>query len=266
VTPPVTPPVTTAATLFDAAARLDLAQRDAVAVEQLGGEVSVADAYRIQHEVLARRVERGERLVGTKLGFTSAAKMAQMGVSEIIAGQLTDAMQVADGAAIDLSRFIHPRIEPEVCFRIAADVDLDDPATDLSHYVAAVAPALEIIDSRYRDFVFSLSDVIADNASAAAFVVGAWHDIDALDDDREVLLVVDGVDVELGSTAAIMGDPMNALRALGEMAGKYGLRLAAGDVILAGAATAAVPFTASHVEARVTGLGVARVSGAAGDE
>lgn len=243
------------------AAYLDQAQAGVTAVAQLDAGLTLDDAYRIQHEVLARRVARGERIVGTKLGFTSAAKMAQMGVSEIIVGQLTDGMQAPDGADVDLTRFIHPRIEPEVAFRLARDVDDGD---DIDACVDAVAPALEIIDSRYRDFWFSLPDVVADNTSAAAFVFGAWTPLPgplAELPDWDVELVVDGTVAEKGSTADILGHPAQALRALVPLARRYGFRLTAGQVILAGAATAAAGFGAAVVAARVDGLGTVSVRG-----
>jgi 2-oxo-3-hexenedioate decarboxylase len=242
---------------------LDGAQRAATAVAQLPAGLTLDEAYRIQHEVLALRIARGERPAGTKLGFTSAAKMVQMGVSEIIVGQLTDAMQSPDGGRLALSRFIHPRIEPEVAFRLARDVDVD---IDIEQCIDAVAPALEIIDSRFRDFRFSLPDVVADNTSAAAFVVGPWVPLAApLADlpDWDVELLVDGAVVEKGSTADILGHPANALRALVPLAARHGFALTKGQVVLAGAATAAVPFTAATVEARVVGLGSASTRGVA---
>lgn len=234
---------------------LDAAQRDVTAIAQLDLAPDLAAAYRIQHELIGHRLARGERLVGCKLGFTSKAKMAQMGVSEIIVGQLTDAMQVRNGFDVDLGRFIHPRIEPEIAFRLGRDLE-----GDIAECVDAVAPALEIIDSRYRDFRFSLPDVIADNTSAAAFVVGEWRPMSDVA-DLAVRLVVDGTDAESGSTAAILGHPIRALEELVDLAAKYDIALRAGDVILAGAATAAVPFGANHVEAQVDGLGTASVHG-----
>lgn len=240
---------------MNAARLLDTAQRGGTAIDQLDLGPDLAAAYLIQRELIDRRLTRGERLVGCKLGFTSQAKMAQMGVSEIIVGRLTDAMQVPDGAALDLGGFIHPRIEPEIAFRLGRDVD-----PDIAECVDAVAPALEIIDSRYRDFRFSLPDVIADNTSAAAFVVGDWQPVPDVA-DLGVRLVVDGTAVETGSTTAILGHPMRALEELVELAATYDIPLRAGDVILAGAATAAVPFAANHVEALVEGLGTASVSG-----
>lgn len=238
---------------------LDTAQRQARAIPQLPPGIELADAYRSQHALLARRLARGEQLAGTKLGFTSEAKMAQMGVSDIIVGQLTDAMQVPDGGAVSLTRFVHPRIEPEVAFRLERDVDPADTDADLA--IDAVAPALEIIDSRYRDFRFSLADVVADNASAAAFVIGPWQPPDLDLADRPVELVVDGSSAETGSTAAILGHPLRTLPALLAMARRYGFALRAGDVVLAGAATAAVPFGVSRVSASVAGLGAVTVRG-----
>jgi 2-oxo-3-hexenedioate decarboxylase len=238
---------------------LDAARLEVRAIDQLDLRPDdVAGAYRIQHELIAHRLARGERLIGCKLGFTSKAKMAQMGVSEIIVGQLTDAMQVQNGADVDLSRFIHPRIEPEIAFRLASD----GWEADIAECVDAVAPALEIIDSRYRDFRFSLPDVIADNTSAAAFVVGDWQPLTDVA-DLPVQLLVDGMEVESGSTAAILGHPLRALEQLSDMAPRYGLGLDEPCIILAGAATAAVPFGANRVEARVGGLGTASVRGVA---
>ncbi|HEX8496247.1 MAG TPA: fumarylacetoacetate hydrolase family protein [Actinomycetales bacterium] len=248
------------------AAYLDDAQRTVAEVEQLDIGLTLEQAYDVQRAVLARRVARGERVVGAKLGFTSAAKMAQMGISDIIVGEVTDAMAVADGGDVDLGRFIHPRIEPEVAFRLARDVDLADPHVDVVAAVDAVAPALEIIDSRYRAFRFSLPDVVADNTSAAAYVLGSWTPI-AQAGDLGVLavrLVVDGADAETGSSADILGHPLAALRALVPLARGKGLQLPAGHVVLAGAATAAVPFGESRVEAHVAGLGFVRVRGVRG--
>jgi 2-oxo-3-hexenedioate decarboxylase len=231
----------------DLAERLDGAARDGVAIPQIVSAAGLdADAaYTVQEALVARRLSRGERLVGIKLGLTSRAKMAQVGVDEVIWGRLTDAMAVADGATVDTSGYIHPRIEPEVAFLL-----------DASGAAVAVAPALEIIDSRYADFTFSLADVIADNSSAAAFTIGSWKPLPDGLDNLGVLLEVDGRVVQIGSTAAILGDPRRALSTGVRLAGK----VEAGWVLLAGAATAAVPLAPrSHVRAVVEGLGTVAV-------
>lgn len=245
------------------AADLDAAQSSRAPTRQPSEQLSVADAYRVQHSLLGLRERRGEQVSGVKLGFTSAAKMAQMGVSEIILGRLTDAMRVLAGAEVELGDLIHPRIEPEVAFRLARDVDLDDPTAQVEASVDAVAPALEIIDSRYDDFRFNLSDVIADNTSAAGFVVGPWRDLRASGElgNRAVRLTCDGRDRATGSTAAILGHPLRVLEAMLVLARRHRVPLRAGQVILAGAATEAVPFGPGCFEVHVAGVGSVSVAG-----
>lgn len=244
------------------ATRLDEARRTGVAIPQLSaeGDLSLDDAYAVQHAGTALRTDAGEQLFGAKLGFTSKAKAEQMGVSDVIIGALTSGMVVVNGGVLDISRGVHPRIEPEVAFRLGPAVDPADPAADVLEAVTDIAPAMEVIDSRYRDFRFSLVDVVADNTSASHFIVGDWV---SLDDARELDLAAlavelrfDGEVVAAGSTADILGDPLRALPATVRMAARYGHRLEAGAVILAGAATAAVPLRSGvRVTARVRGLG-----------
>lgn len=233
-------------TTVSLAERLHEAATSATAIPQLTltEQLDVDTAYAIQEALVARRLNRGERLVGLKMGLTSRAKMAQVGVDEVIWGRLTDAMRVPDGAQVNTGAFIHPRVEPEVAFLLSADG------------IQAVAPALEIIDSRYADFQFTLPDVVADNTSAAAFVIGNWQPVPSGLDNLGVLLEVDGRVVQTGSTAAILGDPVRALDEGRRLAGRYGVELRDGWVFLAGAATAAVPLRpGAHVRAVVQGLG-----------
>lgn len=212
-------------------------------------------AYRAQEAQAARRMARGEAEVGLKLGFTSEAKMRQMGVDEVILGRLTDAMQVVEGDAVPLAQLIHPRVEPEVAFLIESDVDLADPQTDLAECVAGVAPAIEVIDSRFSGFRFDLPRVVADNTSAAFFTVGRWSPLDALRHGAAVELWSDGALVAEGTTEAILGDPLRTLPRLASLGGRLGLRISAGSIVLAGAATEAVPLAAGKVAAKVEGLG-----------
>ncbi|MGA3489522.1 2-keto-4-pentenoate hydratase [Micromonosporaceae bacterium DT55] len=246
--------------------RLDTAVRQRRAIPQLAAEAGLdaEAAYGVQAEVLRRRLDRGERLVGLKMGLTSRAKMAQMGVDEVIWGRLTDAMWIADGATVDAGAYIHPRVEPEVAFLVDRVPEPGATVADFAASVRAVAPAIELIDSRYADFSFSLPDVIADNTSAAGFVVGAWSPVPAGLANLGVLLEIDGRVAQVGSTAAILGDPRRAFTEGVRLAGRHGVRLAEGWVFLAGAATAAVPLApGAHVRATVQGLGSASLKAAA---
>lgn len=229
---------------------LDDAQRHAVPIEQLSARspLDISRAYAVQHALIARRLARGDELVGLKLGFTSRAKAQQMGVDDLILGSLTREMRIEDGGGFDVRSAIHPRVEPEIAYLLAPN----DPTR-----IVAVAPALEFIDSRYRDFRFDLGDVVADNTSAAGFVLGPWQDPASVGrlDNRAVVLQIDGRIVQSGSTAAILGDPARAIGSARRLAGAFGFA-DAGRILLAGAATAAVPVPASGVvEATITGLG-----------
>ncbi|MDN5892402.1 MAG: fumarylacetoacetate hydrolase family protein [Nocardioides sp.] len=248
------------------AAILDEAVRAATAVPQLSlrAPLDEDEAYAVQSAGVRLRAARGDQVVGVKLGFTSKAKAEQMGVADVIVGVLHQSMEVADEGTLDVDTMIHPRIEPEVAFRLGAAVDPHaDPDSDADIVAAAVevAPAMEIIDSRYENFKFSLADVVADNTSAAAYVIGLWRPLAQTLDELdlaalEVALSVDGTEAARGSSADILGDPLLALAAVKRMAREHGLELPAGSVILAGAATAAVPLEAGvTVTADLAGLG-----------
>jgi 2-oxo-3-hexenedioate decarboxylase len=246
----------TTVSVTEIADAIEGAERSGIAIPQFGDAMDLDRAYEVQAQLLARRLSRGERFVGAKLGFTSEAKMVQMGVSEVIVGFLTDRMQIESGGVLSLEGLVHPRVEPEIAFRLGSPVGPGDSAEDLLAAVDAVAPALEVIDSRFEAFSFSLSDVVADNTSACRFVVGEWSPFSHELADRSVELKIDGRTAEKGAASAILGDPLRALDRLAGLAERYDIDLPAGAVILAGAATAAVRLLPGmHVLARVGGLG-----------
>ncbi len=228
------------------AEKLDEAAANVRAIEQLstsGVPLTLDEAYRVQDLSIRRRIGRGEKLAGVKMGFTSEAKMKQMGVSDMIWGRLTDAMHIRNGGTLDFQQHIHPRVEPEIAFRLAKRLRGRVSLQEAREAVDAIAPALEIIDSRYRNFKFSLEDVVADNCSSSAFVVGDWQppldDLSAL----EMELRFDGETVDAGSSAAILGNPYRSLVAAARLAATANLALEPGFIVLAGSATAAHALT-----------------------
>lgn len=249
--------------ISELAVRLYRAWESATATPQLttDGDFDLATAYAVQAETIRLRHAAGETKTGFKLGFTSKAKMAQMGVSELICGRLTSGMYLADGDTLDPATVIHPRIEPEVVFLIGRDIDPNEPVEASLSAVEAVAAGLEIIDSRYADFKFSLVDVVADNASSSGYAIGPWQPVDPDLANRGVILENNGRIVDTGSTAAILGDPWRAFRSAVRLSAAMGVELSAGDIVLAGSATAAIAFTpGSTVRATVAGLGSVSVS------
>jgi 2-oxo-3-hexenedioate decarboxylase len=236
---------------------VDDAARAATAIAQFTESVplGVEEAYAVQALSLERRFARGEKLVGIKMGLTSRAKMAQVGVDEVIWGRLTDAMRLEEGGSLSWKRYVHPRVEPELAFLMKRELFGEVSPAEALSAVEAIAPAMEIIDSRYRDFKFALPDVIADNSSSSGFVVGNWNRPDQDFSNLGIVMEVDGRAVQTGSTAAILGHPIRSLVAAARMASAIG-GLKPGWIVLAGGATAAHSLVVGqHVRTTIRNLG-----------
>ncbi|MEE1878270.1 2-keto-4-pentenoate hydratase [Altererythrobacter litoralis] len=221
---------------------LDTAAREANATPQItpvNTEFSVTEAYQVQKLSVDRRLSRGERRIGVKMGLTSRAKMQQVGVDEVAWGRLTDAMLIEEGSAMSRARYVHPRVEPEVAFLMKAPLVGKVTAAAALAAVEAIAPAMEIIDSRYENFKFALEDVIADNTSSSGLVIGSWHDPRIDFSNLGVILEIDGEVVQVGSTAAILGHPIRSLVAAARLVAEAGEQINAGDIVMAGGITAA---------------------------
>jgi len=237
---------------------VDDAARKARAIPQLSEKTkySLDDAYDIQAAAIRRRLDRGEKRNGMKMGFTSRAKMIQMGLNDMIWGRLTDRMVVEDGGAISLKNYVHPRVEPEIAFLLKRPLGYPCTAADALAAVDGVAPAMEIIDSRYKNFKFSLEDVVADNASSSSFVVGPWHRPDTDLDNLGMVMEFNGRPVQIGSSAAILGQPVRSLVSAARLTTEAGERLEAGWIVMAGGATAAEALRSGiHVRNTVQGMG-----------
>ncbi|GGO22494.1 4-oxalocrotonate decarboxylase [Microbispora hainanensis] len=207
--------------------------------------LDLGTAYQVQSELVAARVAGGERIVGVKLGLTSRAKQRRMGVDAPLTGWLTDGMVLDAGAHVRTERLIHPRVEPEIVFTLGRR--LEGPGVTPASAMAAVrsvSAGLEVIDSRYRDFRFTLPDVVADNASSAQFVVGDVEvDPAGLDLALEAcVLSVAGTVVDTATGAAVQGHPARALALAANSLAERGLALEEGWIVLTGGMTDAVPL------------------------
>ena len=214
-------------------------------IEAQIGPFSLDDAYLIQDHVVSARIKRGEAIVGAKLGLTSIAKQQQMGVNEPCYGWLFDtAMLTTDN--VEVHELIHPRVEPEFVFVMAEDVSgAEVTAADILDATSYVCGGIEVIDSRYQAFKFTLSDVIADNTSAARARIGdacpVLVDLHELP-DVPVSFMIDGVEAACASGAALLGSPAECVAMLARHLYKRGSYIKAGWTILAGAPTDAKPL------------------------
>ncbi len=154
---------------------LIVAERERKAIAPFTDAAPGLDAetgYQAQRMVVQHRLDRGERIIGAKLGLTSRAKQEAMGVHEPLYGWLTSGMVLPHGEPLPLGELIHPRVEPEIAFLIGKELEPPATITSVLDATEAVFAAIEVLDSRYEDFRFRLPDVIADNASGSRFVVG----------------------------------------------------------------------------------------------
>jgi 2-keto-4-pentenoate hydratase len=236
-------PLTESLPVVDLAGELHRARLDRTEVPTLTGRhpgFDVDDAYRVQAAGIDLRMEDGETIVGGKLGFTSLAMQKAMGVDRPNFGWLTDVMMVHD-RIVHMDLLIHPKVEPEIAFLLAADLDGSATADDVLAATAALVPCLEVVDSRFVDFRFDLEDNIADDSSAALVVLG---DAALRPDGFElrtcgVVLTVDGELAYTAAGAAALDHPAEAVAWMARsVAGGRGLR--AGDIVISGGLTSPV--------------------------
>jgi 2-keto-4-pentenoate hydratase len=230
------------------ARRLDQARTSRTAIPQLSDEVpdlGLETGYAVQRLL---REGRGE-LVGWKLGVTSRAKQQQVGVDAPIYGFLASDHVLELGEPLDTAQHINPRCEPEVVFVMGRDLAGEHvTATHVLAATAGVAAGIEVLDSRYTDYRFTMPDVVADNASAGRYVVGAPVPVEGIDLRLVgVVLEHNGDVVATASGAASLGHPAAAVAWLVRSLAASGEGLLAGDVILSGGLTAAVPVAAGDV-------------------
>jgi 2-keto-4-pentenoate hydratase len=215
--------------------------------------LSLAEAYRVQDEVTALRVADGERPAGWKLGYTSAVMRAQMGVASPNFGPLTDAMLLSSPAVI-ADGALQPRVEPEIGLRLGRGISPPCSVEDVLGACDAALACLEIVDSVWSGYRFTLEDNTADGSSAAWVVVGPPLPLDDLA-SLPVALSVDGDVVERGVGAAASGHPAAGVVWLAEQLAVRGRALEPGDLVITGGLTSARPLEAGHRIGAVFGDG-----------
>lgn len=236
-------------------------------VRHLLNEGDIDAAYEVQEVNTKRRLERGARLVGRKIGLTSKTVQNQLGVDRPDFGMLFDDMAVPDGEEVPVGAALQPRVEGEITFVMERGLAMERPTpSDVVDAIAYATPSIEIVGSRIKDWDINIQDTIADNASAALYVVGNQKvSLDAFD-SRLCGMVVEcqGEPLSVGAGAACLGHPVNAVRWLAEEMMHRGRPLEAGDVVMSGALGPMVPVTRGQVyEVRINGVGSCRAAFAA---
>ena len=222
-------------------------------------DMTIEDAYHVQQRMIARRLEKGDRVIGKKIGVTSKAVMNMLGVGQPDFGYLLDGMVYNEGESIPMDSLIQPKAEGEIAFLM--NKDLMGPGLTAADILAAtegVMACFEIVDSRIQDWKIKIQDTVADNASCGVFVLG-----DKLVDPKKVDLALCGMVLEkngeivvTGAGAATMASPVNAMVWLANTLGRLGIGLNAGDIVLSGALGAMVPVKAGDsLRCTIGGIG-----------
>jgi 2-keto-4-pentenoate hydratase len=227
-------------------------------------DMDVVDAYEVQLINIRQRVAEGARVVGHKVGLSSLAMQQMMGVDEPDYGHLLDEMQVFEDTPVKAGRYLYPRVEVEVGFILAEDLPgAGCSEDDVLAATEALAPSIELIDTRITDWKIALCDTIADNASSAGFVLGAGRvsprdvDVKAID----AVLTRNGEVVAEGRSDAVLGNPVTAVAWLARKVESFGVRLRKGDIVLPGSCTRAIDARAGdQFVADFAGLGSVRLS------
>ena len=216
----------------------------------------IDQAYVYQNQLLDRMLAEGSELIGYKMGLTSREKMAQMGIESPIHGFLLKEMLI-EGDTISYDNLIHPKAEPEIAVMMKADVTPDASKEELEKAIGWIAPAVEVIDSRFKDFKFTMADVIADNCSSSKFAVGEWVEYPVAGvsiDGILAKLVINGeVKIE-GPSSAVLGSQVDSLYELQLSLAKEGKQLKKGHLVLTGGITAAERFYEGDTVANETDL------------
>ncbi|WP_404451841.1 2-keto-4-pentenoate hydratase [Virgibacillus necropolis] len=234
------------------------------AITELDPELSVDEAYQVQLYTIEQNVKNGQRIVGKKIGLTSKAMQEALGVGEPDYGHLLDQMKCENGGTISSKLVLQPKVEGEIAFILKDDLVGPNVTTlDVLKATDAVVPALEIVDSRIKDWKITLADTVADNASSGMYVLGnnpkKLTDVDLK--QMGMALYKNDVLQNTGVGAAALGDPAKCVAWLANKLATYGITLKAGEVILSGALSAAMEAEpGDHFHAKFAELGEVHVS------
>jgi len=197
--------------------------------------ITIEDSYKIQSSVLKRK--KNEKVVGKKIGLTSKPMQDLLGVNEPDYGYITDKMVIPEGGPVNISELIQPKIEGEIAFVFGEG--LKGPgvtASEVLKKTIGVVPAIEVIDSRIKDWKIKIQDTIADNASSARVILGSKltsiKDIDL----RLIGLVLEknGKIVSTGAGAAVLGSPAQAVAWLANKLSEFDVDINPNEFVMSG--------------------------------
>jgi len=230
----------------------------------LPADLGLEAAFRVQDQLLDLIARDGGVMAGGKIGLSDRRNLAALGLDQPVSGLLFRHMRLDTGHVLAAPDYAQPRVEGEICLTLAADLDREDlTEREVAEAIAAIAPAIEIVDSRWQDWTGSIPAVIAENVSASYYVCGqpiALPDLDQLA-SLEMHMTVDGKVVASGDAQAAYGSPVKALQWLASNLAQRGRPLKAGHQVMSGAFARMHPVqSGQHITVEFPGIGAAEVT------
>jgi 2-oxopent-4-enoate/cis-2-oxohex-4-enoate hydratase len=227
-------------------------------------DITIDDAYFISLQLLERRLQSGEKIIGKKIGATSKAVQSMLNVFQPDFGYLTDKM-VYEGEMPISRHLVQARAEGEIAFRLKRD--LIGPGLSNADVLAAtecVMPCFEVVDSRIENWKIKIQDTVADNASCGLFTVNEKAAVDPREIDLAtcgMVVTKNGTTISTGAGAAALGSPVNCVAWLANTLGRFGIPLKAGEIILSGSLVPLEPVTpGDEMTVRIGGMGSCSVT------
>lgn len=222
-------------------------------------QAGLEGAYAVQEANTRAWLAQGRRLVGRKIGLTSLAVQAQLGVDQPDFGMLFADMAVGDGEPVAAGRLIQPKVEAEIALVIGRDLTRERHTyADIIGATEYALAAIEIVDSRIADWNIRFADTVADNASSGLFVLGGQpRTLDQFDIAGCQMEMRRGEEVvSRGNGRACLANPLNAAVWLADVMARCGRPLLAGDIVLTGALGPMVAArSGERYDATIEGLG-----------
>ncbi|MBP1046852.1 2-oxopent-4-enoate hydratase [Enterococcus sp. BWM-S5] len=235
-----------------------------VPLTELVPDLTVQQAYQVQLATIENELKKGKVITGKKIGLTSAAMQQSLGVDEPDYGHLLDSMEIPNNGKVPKELVLQPRVEGEIAFILKDDLKGPNVTSfDVIQATDYIVPAIEIVDSRIKNWKLTLPDTVGDNASSGLYVLGdkkfSLTDIDL----RLIgMALYKNSDLQnTGTGAACLDNPINAVVWLANKLSDYGISLKKGEVILSGALSAAIPAEqGDSFEMKLNQMGSVKVS------
>ncbi|MDB5715109.1 MAG: 4-oxalocrotonate decarboxylase [Sphingomonadales bacterium] len=226
-------------------------------IDHGGRDLDPVTAHAVRAATVEHWTRAGRRIAGRKIGLTSAALRIRLGAPEPTDGFLFADTETPNEGIIEFAGLFQPLVEVEIALILDRTVtQLPDNPAALRSAIRGIATAIEIVDSRIQDWRINYADAIADNGSAAGFVISGETKLSEDHDDFAWDLIVDGKNRNMSSGTAHLDVVLKDFHWLAGKAISIGAPLQEGEIILSGSLGGAVPVSLGDVvTGRIAGLG-----------